>query len=75
MDENLQILPDKLNVMVARSIYYNNMVEAYSWHFRIKDRPATFDELIKFANWQGLENKQPSKVELIDFFLDKKISF
>jgi hypothetical protein len=74
MDENLQILPDQ-NEIIARATYYNSMLEAYAWHFRIKDRPATFEELIKFAIWQGLENKQPTKAELIDFFLDNKIIF
>jgi hypothetical protein len=74
MDENLQILPDQHEI-IARATYYNNMIEAYKWHFRIKERPATFEELIKFANWNGLENKQPTKAELIDFFLDNKIVF
>jgi len=74
MDENLQILPDQ-NEIIARAIYYNNMIEAYAWHFRIGNRPARFDELVKFATWQGLENKTPTKAELIDFFLENKIIF
>jgi hypothetical protein len=74
MDENLQQMPDVHDV-ISRAAFYTSMIEAYSWHFRIKERPATFDELIRFANWIGLENKQPTKFELIDFFLDQKISF
>jgi hypothetical protein len=74
VDENLILMPD-LHEVLSRATFYNNMLEAYKWHFRIKERPATFDELIKFANWQGLENKQPSKFELIDFFIDQKIVF
>lgn len=74
MDENLQMMPDVHDV-VSRQAFYNSMIEAYKWHFRIKERPATFEELVRFANWQGLENKQPTKFELVDFFLEQKISF
>jgi hypothetical protein len=55
--------------------YYNRMVEAYAWHFRIKERPARFDELVQFAQWQGLKEKNPTKSQLINFFLDNKICF
>jgi hypothetical protein len=55
---------------MVREIY-----QAYSWHFKIKDRPATHDELTRFAIWQGLKIKEPSKKEIVDFFLDQKITF
>jgi hypothetical protein len=74
MDENLMQFPDLHNV-ISRMDYYNTMVEAYAWHFRIKDRPATFDELTRFAQWQGLKEKHPTKSQLIDFFLENKICF
>jgi len=73
-DENLQILTD-VNVHLGRAQWYKQIYEAYTWHFKIKDRPATFDEMIKFANWQGLKIKDPTKNQLVDFFLDKKIAF
>lgn len=74
MDENLMQLPDLHNV-VSRMDYYNRMIEAYAWHFRIKNRPATHEELSRFAQWQGLQTKEPSKKEIIDFFLQNKIIF
>jgi hypothetical protein len=64
-----------LHDVISRQDYYNRLFDAYSWHFRIKDRPATFDELITFAKWQGLKEKNPTKPRLVDFFLDKKICF
>lgn len=74
MDENLIQFPDLHNV-VSRMDYYNRMVEAYAWHFCIKERPARFDELVQFAQWQGLKEKNPTKSQLINFFLDNKICF
>ena len=74
MDENLMQLPDLHNV-ISRMDYYNRMIDAYSWHFRIKDRPATFDELTQFAKWQGLKEKNPTRSQLVNFFLDNKICF
>lgn len=73
-DENLQVFPDS-NDFIATANYYAEIYEAYSWHFRIRERPATFDELVRFATWEGLQNKRPTKRELVDFFLDKKICF
>lgn len=73
-DENLHIFNDPhLHVNCAQ--WYNELYQAYSWHFRIKERPATHDELVRFAKWQGLKLKDPGKKDLVNFFLDQKISF
>lgn len=74
MDENLHILPGSSDI-IATATYYKSMLEAYAWHFRIKDRPATFAELVKFARWEGLQLKTPTTRELVDFFLQKQIVF
>jgi hypothetical protein len=74
MDENLIQLPN-LHDVISRQEYYNRIIDAYAWHFRIKQRPATFDELVQFAKWQGLKEKNPSRAELVNFFLDNKICF
>lgn len=58
---------------VTKAKYYEQMFSFYSWYFRVCDRPAEFSEMIKFANWQGLKQKMPSKNQLVDFFLEKKI--
>ena len=58
---------------VMKAKYYEQMFSFYSWHFRVCDRPAEFSEMIKFARWQGLKEKRPTKSQLVDFFLDKKI--
>lgn len=73
-DENLHIFNDP-NIHVNRAQWYAQLFEAYAWHFRIKNRPATHEELSRFAQWQGLQTKEPSKKEIIDFFLDQKITF
>jgi hypothetical protein len=73
-DENLHIFNDP-NLHVNRAQWYNEIYQAYSWHFKIKDRPATHEELTRFAIWQGLKIKEPGKKEIVDFFLDKKITF
>jgi hypothetical protein len=74
MDENLMQMPDLHNV-ISRQDYYNRIIDAYSWHFRIKNRPATFEELCQFAKWQGLKQKNPTRAELVEFFLEQKICF
>ena len=63
------------NSFVQESNYINEILGAYQWHFRKVDKPCSFDELVTYANWLGLKNKQPTKRELIDFFLDQKICF
>lgn len=63
------------NDFILKSEHIENVLEMYAWHFRIKERPAEFSELIQFANWLGLKNKQPSKEELVNFFLDQNIAF
>ena len=73
-DENLHIFNDP-NIHVNRAQWYAQLFEAYAWHFRIKERPATFDELVKFAQWQGFKEKNPTKSQLVNFFLDNKICF
>ena len=73
-DENLHIFNDP-NIHVNRAQWYAQLFEAYAWHFRIKNRPATHEELARFAQWQGLQTKEPSKKEIIDFFLKNKITF
>jgi len=74
VDENLIKFPDQ-NELISLHDYYNRMIEAYSWHYRIRNRPASFNELIRFARWQGLTIKEPTKGELVNFFLDNKIVF
>jgi hypothetical protein len=69
--EEFYIGPDMDPVMKSR--YYEQMFTAYSWYFRIHDRPAEFSEMIKYAHWQGLKIKMPTKIELVDFFLKKQI--
>lgn len=61
------------NVHIQNSFYTHQVLDAYAWHFRKNDKPCSIDELITYANWLGLNNKQPTKRELIDFFLDQKI--
>lgn len=73
-DENLHIFNDP-NAHLSRAQWYNELFEAYAWHFRIKERPATLPELARFAKWQGLKIKEPSKKEIIDFFLENNITF
>lgn len=58
---------------LMKAKYYDQMFSFYSWHFRVCDRPAEFPEMIKYAKWQGLKIKMPTKKELVDFFLEKKI--
>jgi len=58
---------------VMKAQYYEQMFRFYSWYFRVCDRPAEFSEMIKFAKWQGLKEKMPSKIQLVDFFLEQKI--
>lgn len=73
-DENLHIFTDP-NEHINRAQWYNELFEAYSWHFKIKDRPASLPELARFAQWQGLKIKDPCKKDIVDFFLEKKITF
>jgi len=61
------------NTFIQSSFYTNEILDAYLWHFRKNDRPCSIDELITYANWLGMNNKTPSKKELIDFLLDQKI--
>lgn len=62
------------NDFILNNEHINNVYEMYAWHFRIKERPAEFSELIQFAQWIGLKIKQPTKEELVNFFLDQKIA-
>jgi hypothetical protein len=62
------------NDFVLRSEHINNVYEMYSWHFRIHERPAEFSELIQFASWLGLKIKQPTKEQLVNFFLEQNIA-
>jgi hypothetical protein len=73
-DERLHIFNDP-NIHVNRAQWYNQLFEAYAWHFKIKNRPATKDELARFAQWHGMKNKEPDKKQIVDFFLDQKITF
>lgn len=61
------------NDFILKDEHIENVLEMYAWHFRIKERPAEFIELIQFANWLGLKKKQPTKEELVNFFLDQNI--
>jgi hypothetical protein len=55
--------------------YVNETFEAYCWYFKIKNRKCTFAELSTFCYYLGLKTKQPTKKNLVDFLIDKKISF
>lgn len=73
-NENLHIFNDP-NLHLGKAQFYNELFTAYAWHFRIKERPATFEELSRFAKWEGLQIKEPTKKDLVDFFLEKNITF
>jgi hypothetical protein len=73
-DENLHVFNDP-NIHLNRAQWYKEIYQAYAWHFRIKNRPATHDELTRFAQWQGLKIKEPAQKDIVDFFLDQKITF
>jgi len=55
--------------------YYNEMYNMYCWHFKVKERPATWEEMIKFAQWHGFKDKEPTKRKLVDHFLENNIIF
>lgn len=73
-DERLIIFTEP-NEHVNKITWINEIYIAYTWHFRIKQRPATFEEISRFAKWQGLRIKKPTKKDLVNFFLDNKIIF
>lgn len=72
MDENLVNLGPNYGPL-AEIHYFNEMYNSYCWHFRIKDKPATHEQMIRFANWYGLKEKQPSKRQIVQCFLDNKV--
>jgi hypothetical protein len=55
--------------------YVNETFDAYCWHFKIKNRKCTYDELSTFCYYLGLRTKQPTKKNIVDFLIDKKIAF
>jgi len=59
----------------SEHVYYNEMYNMYCCHFRVKMRPATYEEMVKFAQWHGLKKKTPTKKELVDHFLNSNIIF
>lgn len=73
-NENLQIFQDP-NVHASRAQWYNEIFDAYAWHFRIKDKPASMEQMQMVARWEGIKIKTPSKREIVDFLLEKKIVF
>jgi hypothetical protein len=69
--EEYYIGPDMDPVIKAQ--FYDRMFTAYSWYFRKRDQPAEFSDMIKYAHWNGLKIKMPTKRELVDFFLEQDI--
>jgi len=57
----------------------NNAIEyifkCYCEHFKKKGVPATFEELIKYAKILGLKEKHPTKMQIVNFFLNRNIIF
>lgn len=49
--------------------------KCYCEHFKKKGIPATFEQIIKYAQILGLKEKHPTKTEIVKFFLDRKIIF
>jgi hypothetical protein len=54
--------------------WIDEIFKDYQYHFRIKSIPARFDQLVTFAGWLGLKEKEPTKQTLVEFFLSKNIS-
>lgn len=76
MEFNMELIFDPIeNPHISRSKHIDQVLEMYYHHFRKNDRPCTFDELVTYANWLGLKNKIPTKEELMNFLLDKRIAF
>lgn len=72
MDENLVNLGPNYGPL-AEIHYFNEMYNSYCWHFRIKDKPATHEQMTRFAHWYGLKEKHPSKRQIVQCFLDNKV--
>lgn len=60
--------------------YWNNPYEHvceqydyYLYHFKLKNRNCTPEELIYFCEILGLKTKQPTKKQIVDFLISKKI--
>jgi len=49
--------------------------KCYCEHFKKKGKPSTFEEIIKYAQILGLKEKNPTKTQIVKFFLDRKIIF
>jgi hypothetical protein len=47
----------------------------YQWHFKKNEQPCTFDELVTYCKWLGLKEKQPTKDQVVNFLLDKRVAF
>jgi hypothetical protein len=54
--------------------WVDELYKDYQYHFRVKNVPARFDQLTKFASWLGFKEKEPTKQMLVEFFLSKNIS-
>lgn len=55
---------------------YEHIMEQYDYycyHFRLKDRNCTPEELIYFCEILGLKTKTPTKKQIVDFLISKKI--
>ena len=63
------------NPLISKSKYYDQVLEMYQWHFQKNNKPCTFEELITYCKWLGLKEKQPTKDQVVNFLLDKRIAF
>jgi hypothetical protein len=74
MNENLVNFKN-IDGPMAEIYFYSELFDAYRWHFRIKDRPATMEKMVMFAQWYGCKEKEPSKRQIVETFLDNKVHF
>lgn len=72
MDENL-VNFKTIDGPLAEIYYFHEMYNAYRWHFRIKDKPATDEQMRMFVKWYGLKEKEPSKKQIVQCFLNNKV--
>lgn len=63
------------NPYVGKLNYNEQVLEMYQWHFRKNEKPCTFDELITYCKWLGLKEKQPTKDQVVNFLLEKRVAF
>ncbi len=79
----IQLLPKMINLiidpvenpLISKQKYNDQVIEMYQWHFKKNEQPCTFDELVTYCKWLGLKEKQPTKDQVVNFLLDKRVAF